>query len=167
MYKYFSLVTCFFIFLLGSNVLADEATLIGTYGDWQSMYWDTEEVCSMVSAPIKKEGKYSRRGQVYAQISVNKKKKEVGVVYFEAGYAFKEDSKVNLEIDTKHSFILFTVENGAWTESSTDDALLIKAMKLGNKMIVKGVSSRGTNTIDTYSLKGFIAAYKAMNKFCK
>ena len=40
-------------------------------------------------------------------------------------------------------------------------------MKLGTKMVVKGVSMRGTNTTDTYSLKGFIAAYKAMNKICK
>ena len=34
-------------------------------------------------------------------------------------------------------------------------------------MIVKGISSRGTNTKDKYSLKGFVAAYKAINKKCK
>ena len=33
-------------------------------------------------------------------------------------------------------------------------------------MIVRGISSRGTNTKDTYSLKGFSAAYKAIKKVC-
>jgi len=169
MYKYFSFVVFLFLFLLRPYVFAEEATSLGTYGDWKSMYWNTEEgvVCSMISAPIKKEGKYSRRGQVYAQIAKNKGTKELGVIYFEAGYTFKENSKVQLKIDSKHSFNLFTVQQGAWAETTTDDILLIKAMKLGNKMVVKGVSSRGTDTTDTYSLKGFIAAYKAMNKICK
>ena len=167
MYKYFSFVVFIFLFLFRPYVFADESTLIGTYGDWQSIYWKTEEVCSMVSAPIKEEGKYSKRGQVYAQIAINKGKKEPGVVYFEAGYTFKENSKIDLKIDSKHSFNLWPVQKGAWAKDEKDDDLLIKAMKLGNKMVVKGVSSRGTNTIDTYSLKGFIAAYKAMKKICK
>ncbi len=169
MYRCFSLIIFTFLFLLQSYVLAEDYTTLGTYGDWQSMYWNTEEglVCTMISSPIKEEGKYSKRGQVYAQIAKNKGSKELGVVYFEAGYSFKEKSKVSVNIDSKHTFNLVTDKQVAWTSTTDDDNLLIKYMKLGTKMVVKGVSSRGTNTIDTYSLKGFIAAYKAMNKICK
>ena len=65
------------------------------------------------------------------------------------------------------SFTLFTNQSTAWAQNEKDDASIIKFMKLGNMMTVQGTSSRGTNTKDTYSLKGFIAAYKAMNKKCK
>jgi hypothetical protein len=33
-------------------------------------------------------------------------------------------------------------------------------------MIVKGTSSRGTLTTDTYSLSGFTAAFNAISKAC-
>ena len=169
MYKYFTLIVLAFLFFFQSYAIAEDSTTLGTYGEWEAMYWNTEEglACSMVSSPIKEEGKYSKRGQVYAQIAKNKGSEELGVVYFEAGYSFKQNSKVNVNIDSKKSFELFTDSQAAWATTSDDDNSLIKHMKLGSKMVVKGVSSRGTKTIDTYSLKGFIAAYKAMNKICK
>jgi hypothetical protein len=34
-------------------------------------------------------------------------------------------------------------------------------------MIIKGISSRGTKTTDTYSLRGVSAAWKAINIACK
>ena len=55
----------------------------------------------------------------------------------------------------------------AWTSDPEIDGMLIKAMQRGTTMIIKGVSSRGTNTKDTYSLRGFTAAYKAISKVCK
>ena len=39
-------------------------------------------------------------------------------------------------------------------------------MKKGNKLIVKGQSSRGTDTIDTYTLSGFTLAYNQLFKDC-
>ena len=33
-------------------------------------------------------------------------------------------------------------------------------------MVVKGISSAGTKTTDTYSLKGFTAAHAAINSAC-
>jgi hypothetical protein len=37
----------------------------------------------------------------------------------------------------------------------------------GAAMVVVGTSERGTKTTDTYSLKGFTAAYGAISKACK
>ncbi|MGB1026239.1 MAG: invasion associated locus B family protein, partial [Rhodospirillaceae bacterium] len=39
-------------------------------------------------------------------------------------------------------------------------------MKRGRDMIVKGTSSRGTVTTDTYSLSGVTAAMNAIDKAC-
>jgi hypothetical protein len=40
------------------------------------------------------------------------------------------------------------------------------AMRDGKQMVVKGVSSRGTKTTDTYSLAGVSQAYDAINEAC-
>jgi invasion protein IalB len=166
---YNSLIIIFAVFFsMQAYVLAQGSNDLGTYGDWQATYWSNEGgICTMMTLPTKKEGKYSKRGEVYAQVVKNVGKKNTGVVNFVAGYTFKDDSEVNVKIDNKHSFTLFTNQSTAWTQTEKDDASLIKFMKLGNTMVVKGISSRGTNTKDTYSLKGFIAAFKAMNKKCK
>jgi len=167
MYNLFIIILSVFFFLQ-PYAWAQESNDLGSYGDWQATYWnDGAGICTMMTIPIKEEGKYSKRGEVYAQVVKNVGAKDKGIVNFAAGYVFKENSEVNIQIDKKHSFILFTNKSNAWTKTEKDDVDMIKYMKLGNTMIVKGISSRGTHTKDTYSLKGFVAAYKAINKKCK
>ena len=43
---------------------------------------------------------------------------------------------------------------------------MVNAMAKGSKMVVKGTSSRGTPTTDTYSLMGFMAARRAITQAC-
>ena len=63
---------------------------------------------------------------------------------------------------------LFTSGDNAWgTGNASTDKKLVDAMKRGQRMIVEGMSSRGTKTEDTYSLAGFTGAYKAISAKCK
>jgi hypothetical protein len=68
-------------------------------------------------------------------------------------------------IDGKQ-FSLFTDDDTAWGGDAKVDSALVAAMKAGATMIVKGTSARGTLTTDTYSLAGFTAAHKAIDKAC-
>ncbi len=43
---------------------------------------------------------------------------------------------------------------------------MVQAMRRGRKMVVRGLSTRGTKTVDTYQLAGFTAAHKAIGKAC-
>ena len=61
---------------------------------------------------------------------------------------------------------MFTVEGMAWAHDAKTDAVLVKTKRAGAKMVIKGTSWRGTLTTDTYSLKGFTAAYNASRKAC-
>ena len=61
---------------------------------------------------------------------------------------------------------MFTADDKAWTLTSQDDKKLVAAMKRGERMIVDGISSRGTKTKDTYSLQGFMRAYNAISAKC-
>ena len=47
-----------------------------------------------------------------------------------------------------------------------DPADQIKALAAGSSLVVKGTSSRGTATTDTYPLAGFSAAHAEINKAC-
>ena len=61
---------------------------------------------------------------------------------------------------------MFTDGDTAWNRGPLDDTKMVKAMRAGIKMTVKGTSSRGTKTTDVFSLKGFSKAYAMMNKKC-
>ena len=65
------------------------------------------------------------------------------------------------------AFKMFTDAGHAFAYDTKIDGTIVKAMIQGARMIIKGTSSSGTQTTDTYSLKGFTAAYKAINKACK
>lgn len=73
---------------------------------------------------------------------------------------------MKIQIGNKTIDKLFTDGTMAWTINGQVDAELIKEMKRGSRMIVTGTSSRGTQTKDTYSLKGFNKAYMAISKKC-
>jgi hypothetical protein len=91
--------------------------------------------------------------------------KVVNEVSLTAGYTFKDDAKVEVDIG-KQKFQLFTKADGAWANDSQADAALVKAMAGGGTLVVKGISNRGTATVDTYPLAGFAAAHAEINKAC-
>ena len=87
------------------------------------------------------------------------------VVSVVAGYSYKADSDVRVDIDGKNH-TLFTHGERAWARDSATDRRLVDAMRSGRKMVVRGTSERGTATTDTYSLSGFTAAHQAITKAC-
>lgn len=144
------------------------AKTLGEFGDWVTVLVQEggKPACMMSSAPQKAEGKYAQRGDIFALITHRPAEKRVGEVGFQAGYTFKKGSNVTVVIDRKKSFQLFTNDGFAWTTDAKMDQDIAAAMRAGSTMVVEGVSTRGTQTLDTYSLKGFTAALKAINKAC-
>ena len=55
---------------------------------------------------------------------------------------------------------------GAWTPDAAADRELVDAMQRGKILVLRGTSSRGTDTVDTFSLIGFTKAYQEINKAC-
>jgi len=144
------------------------AEIIDTYGDWTA-FKDTENgrsLCYAGSEPKKSEGKYNKRGDIYVLVTHRPAEKLLGVISVAAGYTYKPGSEPSLAIGAE-KFSLFTDADMAWANDQPTDAAIVRAMKAGREMIVKGISSRGTKTSDSYSLKGFTAAYRAIGKACE
>ena len=152
------------LMLLSTPLLAKQ---IGAFKDWTAHAEGKgkSKTCWIYSEPVKHEGKYKKRGRIYTMVSYILGGKTVNQVQLTAGYTFKKGSSVKVVIG-KRTFDLFTNADKAWGRSEKDDAALVKAMRAGSKMIVTGVSSRGTRTKDTYSLSGISAAHKAIGKTC-
>jgi invasion protein IalB len=144
-----------------------ETKEIGHFKDWTAFVdgAGAKKICFIGSSPKKAEGKYTARGATYVLITHRPAEKTVGEVSVEAGYTYKDGSEVVAEVDGK-PFKLFTQDGNAWTHNAQADKVLVQAMRAGSKLVVKGTSSRGTLTTDTYSLAGFTAAYDAINKAC-
>jgi len=81
------------------------------------------------------------------------------------GYTFRENSTVRVAIGSA-TYSMFTADDKAWPENQAADDQLVAAMKRGADAVLTGVSSRGTTTIDTYSLIGFTAAVEQAQSIC-
>ena len=156
MYKK-NLILIFFIFsfFLSKIVLANIEK-----GKWS--FIKDENYCYIGSSPNKieiPEGK--NRGDTYIIVYRINKNPEA-IIQINAGYSYKEEEPVKVKIDKK-DYKFYSQEDSAWTN---DDQEVIHAMKKGVVLIVTGISSRGTKTIDTYTLNGFTAAYNKLTKDC-
>jgi hypothetical protein len=147
---------------------------IGSYDGWNAYQFHDkgELVCFMSRAPEKQEGKFRKRGPVFFFITHYSNGKDTNVVSVSGGYTFKPKSPVTLAIKNK-KFSLYTqgekekrASDMAWTKDQSEDNAVVKEILAGGSMTVKGTSSRGTNTTDTYGLKGATEAYRAITQNC-
>lgn len=105
------------------------------------------------------------RGEILLMVFYRPEAGVSGQLAFTGGYPFAKGSTVNVAIgDTE--FELYTEGEWAWPATPQDDVKLITAMKRGADAVVTAVSSRGTQTKDTFSLLGFTAAIEDAEKRC-
>lgn len=146
---------------------AGEPRLVGTFGKWDAYVFTegSSKVCYMSSRPETAAGNYSKRGEVYALVTHRPSERTKDVFSYIAGYDYKPGSEATLSID-KTKITLFTQDDTAWAPDSDSDRKLAEAIRTGSKMVVKGQSTRGTQTTDTFSLNGSSKAYEKISKEC-
>ncbi|EEW26789.1 conserved hypothetical protein [Rhodobacter ferrooxidans] len=105
-----------------------------------------------------------RRGDILLFVTYRPGKP--GEVSFSGGYPFAAGSTVNVNIDGT-TFELFTDGEWAWPANTADDAAVLAAMKKGTTAVLSARSGKGTQTKDTFSLRGFTAAMTDAEKRCK
>jgi len=146
---------------------SDTPRPIGTFKDWNAYSWveGGQKICYILSRPTRSLPKSVKRGDIYLMVTYRPKSRSKEEVSHVTGYTYKNKSTVEISIG-KRKFKLATDNDVAWVAENGSDAKLIKAMRGGSKLILKGISSRGTKTTDSYSLQGFTAAHKQIRKSC-
>lgn len=164
-----AVLTCLLTVVAAATASAQQDGLIDVFGDWSAFAIKAggQPVCYIGSEPHKQQGKYKKRGDSYMLVTLRPAdQKTAGVISIVAGYTYKADSDARAKIGDD-TFKLFTRDSSAWAYDDNADTAMIAAMKRGSAMVVTGTSSRGTKTTDSYSLKGFTAAYNTARAACK
>ena len=130
-----------------------------------------EKVCWIASSPTQWRALRGgdpvevRRGDIYLMVAFRPGDEVEREVSFLAGYPLEEGSTVEAEVNGDE-WEMFTVGESAWLSSSEKDAEVVEAFKSGADTKITGVSSRGTTTIDTFSLMGFTDAVEQARELC-
>lgn len=151
-------------------VLAQESTnRVATMTDWNVFTEESPKECWGVSKP--KETVNTRDGQPVSVrrgdilLFVTFRPGKPGEISFTGGYPFAGGSTVDVVVDG-NNYQLFTDGEWAWPGSAEDDAKLLAALKAGTTATLTARSGKGTQTVDTFSLRGFTAAMEDAEKRC-
>ncbi|GGA37059.1 invasion associated locus B family protein [Pelagibacterium lentulum] len=142
------------------------ATNLGTFDYWTA-WSDTGQsgkICYISSTPQTMEPSNVNRGAIHFMVTFRPdKRNEVATI---VGYPIHESNpNASASVDGR-SYPMVTSDNAAWLASVEDEPGFVQAMRAGSSMVVRATSQRGTNTVDTYSLRGVTAALNKVIEEC-
>lgn len=155
-------------FFAASPAYAQTAKLLETFKDWQVFIHEAnnEKVCFAASAPTQKLPEGVNRGSVFLYLTTWHKDNVRNEVSVKIGYTFKPESVPVVTVGSE-TFELYSKDDKAFMRDPAEEEKLIAAMKQGASLTMTGLSSRGTETKDRYSLLGLTAALGHVEKACQ
>lgn len=147
-----------------------EPTLIGQFGTWGA-YTATpngRKVCFALAKPSSSKTNPPNRPRdpAYAFVSSRPAEKVVNEVSIMIGYALKPGSESSLEVGGA-AYAMYTQGDGLWIKNAAEEEQMVSAMRKSAEVTVKGVSAKGTETTDVFSLKGLSQALDRLAQDCK
>ena len=131
--------------------------LLGQYGEWGAYTASPggKKVCFAIAKPTSSQTNPPNRPRnpVYMFISTRPADKVTNEVSIIIGYPFKPGSEASAQVGAT-TFALYTQQDGAWIKNAAEEAQMVDAMRSGDNAVVKGESAKGTQTTDTFTLKG-------------
>jgi hypothetical protein len=151
-------------------VAGAEPTLIGQFGTWGA-YTATpngKRVCFALAKPTSSKTNPPNRPRdpAYAFVSTRPSEKVFNEVSVMIGYALKPGSESTLEVGGA-SYAMYTQGDGLWIKNAAEEEQMVQAMRRAADIVVKGISAKGTETTDTFSLKGLAQALDRIAQDCK
>lgn len=147
-----------------------EPTLIGQFGTWgaYSAAPNGKKVCFALAKPSssKTNPPNRPRDRAYAFVSTRPAEKVNNEVSVMIGYALKPGSESSVEVGGA-AFAMYSQGDGLWIKNAAEEERMVEAMRKSADLVVKGMSSKGTETTDTFSLKGLAQALDKIAQDCR
>ena len=145
-------------------------TLIGQFGIWGA-YAATpngKKVCFALAKPssTKTNPPNRPRDPSYAFISTRPSEKVVNEVSVMIGYQIKPGSDATLEVGGA-KYAMYAQGDGLWIKNAAEEERMVESLRKGADAVVKATSAKGTETIDTFSLKGLAQALDRVAQDCR
>jgi hypothetical protein len=147
-----------------------EPTLIGQFGNWGA-YTATpngKKVCFALAKPASSKTNPPNRPRdpAYAFISTRPAEKVNNEVSIMIGYQLKPGSESTLEVGGA-SYAMYTQGDGLWIKNAAEEERMVEAMRKAADVTVRGISAKGTESSDTFSLKGLAQALDRLAQDCR
>jgi hypothetical protein len=147
-----------------------EPTLIGQFGTWgaYTAMPNGKKVCFALAKPSSSKTNPPNRPRdpAYAFVSTRPAEKVTNEVSIMIGYTLKPGSESSLEVGGA-SYAMYTQGDGLWIKNAAEEERMVDAMRKSADVTVKGVSAKGTETTDTFSLKGLSQALDKLAQDCR
>jgi hypothetical protein len=144
--------------------------LLGQFGDWGAYTASAggKKVCFALAKPARAQTNPPNRPRDPAYMFVSSRpservKDEVSIV---VGYGLKPNSEASIEV-AGGQFAMYTQNDGAWIKNAAEEGRLVDALRRGTDATVKGTSARGTQSTDTYALRGLSQALDRVGQECR
>jgi hypothetical protein len=147
-----------------------EPALIGQFGAWGA-YTATpngKKVCFALAKPSSSKTNPPNRPRdpAYAFVSTRPAEKVANEVSVMIGYTLKPGSESTLEVGGA-SYAMYTQGDGLWIKNAAEEERMVDAMRKAADVVVKGVSAKGTETTDMFSMKGLSQALDRLAQDCR
>lgn len=152
------------------NIGGVEPTLIGQFGGWGAYTAAPggKKVCFALAKPASSKTNPANRPRdpAYAFVSTRPAEKVINEVSIMIGYALKPGSEATLDVGGA-SYAMYTQGDGLWIKNAAEEERMVDAMRKAPEAVVKGVSAKGTETTDVFSLKGLAQALDRIAQDCR
>ena len=151
--------------------MAQEPKRLSTHHDWVAYEYGSgkDRICYIASRPKSHKPKGINRDPAYFHVTHYPNLSRRGEIHVEVGYPLKQNSRPRARVKVRkktQDFRFFVKDSSAWVVDQKNPPV-VEAMKAGSTMKFTATSARGTVVTDSYSLKGFTAAYKAITRACR
>lgn len=141
--------------------------LVASYGDWGAYMAgsDRSKVCYALSQPKQRLPAGLTRDPAYVFISNRPgdgARNEFSVIM---GYPLKPGGASSATVGGAQ-FQMLTKDKSAWLKNAAEEPQLLDVMRKGSTLVVKGISAKGNETTDNYSLSGLSQAIERVQKEC-
>jgi len=147
-----------------------EPTLIGQFGTWGAYAAapNGKRVCFALAQPSSSKTNPPNRPRdpAYAFVSTRPAEKVVNEVSVMIGYTLRTGSESSLDVGGT-SFAMYTQGDGLWIKNAAEEERMVETMRRSSNFSIKGVSAKGTETTDVFSLKGLSQALDKIAHDCR
>jgi len=147
-----------------------EPTLIGQFGTWgaYTAMPNGKKVCFALAKPSSSKTNPAGRPRdpAYAFVSTRPAEKVFNEVSIMIGYQLKPGSESALEVGGAR-YAMYTQGDGLWIKNAAEEERMVDSLRKAPDATVKGVSAKGTQTTDTFSLKGLAQALDRIAQDCR
>ena len=163
-----TILTILFAFIFNVANAEENLKSLGKFKDWESFILSKEgkKICFAQSIPIVRAPKKLKRDPSRLFVTFRPAEKVKNEVSITNGYEFKLKAPVKAK-SGKKSYDLFSKGRFAWISDNEDEIKLIVTMKKASRLMIIGITDKGEQTTDHYSMMGFTKAYNTAKKSCK